>query len=187
MDEEKEKIVAVYEDARSEANIAVWAIKLQLQRLNSKENEIPDFVLQPIVDFHFLVTALTRLRKMAELVSKYSDISEGIKKFDEALPDLKNIRNVLEHLDEYRMGKGRNKSVSVNGLRTIMVDPNRIHWLDYEINGNEALGRLPENGIPDRAGFSFVIKARQQAHSRTMSLLSQHRGRTKRQAGWYVI
>jgi len=107
--------------------------------LNSKENEIPDFVLQPVVDFHFLVTALTRLKKMAELVSKYSNISEGIKKFDEALPDLKNIRNVLEHLDEYRMGKGRNKSVSVNGLRTIMLDPNRIQWLDYEINGNEVL------------------------------------------------
>jgi hypothetical protein len=30
------------------------------------------------------------------------------------------------------------------------------------------LGRLPENGIPDRTGFSFVIKARQQAHSRSM-------------------
>jgi DNA-binding transcriptional LysR family regulator len=49
------------------------------------------------------------------------------------------------------------------------------------------LRRLPENGIPDCAGFSFVIKARHQAHSQTMSVLSQHRGRTKRQAGWYVI
>jgi len=47
--------------------------------------------------------------------------------------------------------------------------------------------RLPENNIPDRAGFSFVIKARQQANSRTMERFSQHRGRTKRQAGWYVI
>jgi hypothetical protein len=37
------------------------------------------------------------------------------------------------------------------------------------------------------AGFSFVIKARLKAHSRTMPLLSQHRGRTKRQAGWYAI
>jgi hypothetical protein len=30
------------------------------------------------------------------------------------------------------------------------------------------LRRLPGNGIPDHAGFSFVIKVRQQAHSRTM-------------------
>ena len=53
------------------------------------------------------------------------------------------------------------------------------HFLD--------LRRLPENGIPDCAGFSFVIKARQQAHSRTMERLSQHGGRTKRQTGWYAI
>ena len=61
----------------------------------------------------------------------------------------------------------------------------RIH--PFRMMSIPGLRRLPENGIPDCAGFSFVIKARQQAHSRTMSLLSQHRGRTKRQAGWYVI
>ncbi|MCG6869960.1 MAG: hypothetical protein LJE91_14865, partial [Gammaproteobacteria bacterium] len=32
--------------------------------------------------------------------------------------------------------------------------------------------RLPENDIPDRAGFPFVVKTRQQAHSRTMERLS---------------
>jgi len=139
MDAESEKIVTVYEDARSEANIAVWAIQLQINRLRSEDNEIPGFVLQPVVDFHFLVTALTRLRKMADLVSKFSNISEAIKKFDETLPDLKNIRNVLEHIDEYRLGKGRNKNVSANALRTILLDPDRIQWLDYEIKTNEAL------------------------------------------------
>ena len=50
-------------------------------------NEIPGFVLQKIVDFHFLITTLTRLRKMADLVAKFSNISEAIKKFDETLPD----------------------------------------------------------------------------------------------------
>jgi len=139
MDAESEKIVAVYEDARSEANIAVWAIQLQINRLWSKDNEIPGFALQPVVDFHFLVTALTRLRKMADLVSKHSNISEAIKKFDETLPDLKKIRNVLEHIDEYRLGKGRNKDVSVNALRTMSLAPNRIEWLDYEIKTDEAI------------------------------------------------
>ncbi len=139
MDAEGEKIVAVYEDARSEANVAVWAIQLQINRLRSKDNEIPGFALQSVVDFHFLVTALTRLRKMANLVSKYSNISEAIKEFDETLPDLKKIRNVLEHIDEYRLGEGRNKDVSVNALRTMSLDLDRIQWLDYEIKTDEAL------------------------------------------------
>ena len=34
------------------------------------------------------------------------------------------------------------------------------------------LRRLPENDVPDCAGISFVFKARQQAHSRAMSLLA---------------
>ena len=41
--------------------------------------------------------------------------------------------------------------------------------------GLECPRRFLSNGIPDRAGFSFVIKARQQAHGRTMSLLSATR------------
>ncbi|MEA3412174.1 MAG: transposase family protein [Pseudomonadota bacterium] len=48
------------------------------------------------------------------------------------------------------------------------------------------LRRLPENDTPDCTGFSFVIKARQPAHSRTILLLSQHRRRTKRPTGWDV-
>jgi len=76
---------------------------------------------------------------MADLVSKFSNISEAIKKFDETLPDLKDIRNVLEHIDEYRLGKGRNKNVSANALRTILLGPDRIQWLDYEIKTNEAI------------------------------------------------
>lgn len=139
MDAESERIVAVYEDARSEANTAVWAIQLQINRLRSKDNGIPDFVLQPVVDFHFLVTALTRLRKMADLVSKFSNLAEAIKKFDETLPDLTYIRNILEHIDEYRLGKGRNINVDASALRTLSLDPDRIQWLGYEIKTNEAL------------------------------------------------
>ena len=95
--------------------------------------------MQPVVDFHFLVTALTRLRKAAELVAKTTDISTYLKQFDETLPDLTNIRNVLEHIDEYRLGKGRNKNVRANELQTVYLDHDCIVWLGYKINPVEAL------------------------------------------------
>jgi hypothetical protein len=160
MNEENEKIVAVYEDARSESNLAVWAIHLQIQRLRSEKNEIEGFVLQPVVDFHFLVTALTRLRKMADLVLKHSDISEAIKQFDNALPDLRKIRNVLEHIDKYRLGEGRNKKVSINGLRTIMLGPDKIQWLDYEIKIEQAakVSDLLFQSIKDNAPKAYIQK-----------------------------
>lgn len=160
MDEEKEKIVSVYEDARSESNVAVWAIHLQVQRLLSEKREIEDFVFQPVVDFHFLVTALNRLRKMAGLVSKYANISKAIKQFDEALPDLIKIRNVLEHLDEYRLGEGRNKKVKVSALRTIVLGNDKIEWLDYEIEVDQAIRAsvLLFQAIKDNAPEAYVEK-----------------------------
>ena len=47
--------------------------------------------------------------------------------------------------------------------------------------------RLAEKNIPDHAGFSFGFKARRQAHSRIMQLLSQRRRRAKRQVRWYIL
>jgi hypothetical protein len=41
---------------------------------------------------------------------------------------------------------------------------------------------VPKQSRDSAAPVSFVIKARHQAHRRTMERLPQHRGRTKRQA-----
>ena len=139
MNDDDERTVAVYEDARILANMAVWAVQLQINRLRSEKNEMPEFVMQPVVDFHFLVTALTRLRKAAELVAAFSDISREIKQFDDALPDLPKIRNVQEHIDEYRLGKGYNKKINANELLTIVLDHDRLAWLGYELRVDDAL------------------------------------------------
>ncbi|GEM_PF-3206462 len=133
-----ERELAVYEDARNMANIAIWGVELQIKRLFG-ENEIDEFVLQPVVDFHFLVTSLNRLRQAAGMVSKISDISSNINKFDLQIPDLRTIRNILEHIDEYRVGKGRNKTVPKDCFQTILFGKNSINWAGYEINTSEAL------------------------------------------------
>jgi hypothetical protein len=139
MNDDDDRTVAVYEDARILANIAVWAVQLQINRLRSEKNEIPEFVMQSVVDFHFLVTALTRLGKAAELVAAFSNISREIKQFDDSLPDLSKIRNVQEHIDEYRLGEGHNKQINANELLTIVLDHDRLAWLGYEIRVDVAL------------------------------------------------
>ena len=72
-------------------------------------------------------------------MQKTSDISKEIKEFDNALSDLRKIRNVLEHIDEYRLGKGHSKIVKPSALQTIVIDDNRIEWLGYEIQMDDAL------------------------------------------------
>ncbi|MEW8521640.1 MAG: hypothetical protein AB2552_01165 [Candidatus Thiodiazotropha endolucinida] len=134
-----EKELAIFEDAKNMANIAVWGVELQIKRLNSQKNEISEFVMQPVVDFHFLIVALTRLRQAASLVSKISDIKSAIATFDNAIPDLRTVRNILEHIDEYRIGKGNNKSVPKDSFQTIIFGKESIRWVNYEINLKSAM------------------------------------------------
>lgn len=133
-----EQHIAIYEDARTMANIAAWGVELQIRRLrksiqeNNKETE--EFVMQPIIDFHFLVTALSRLRLTAEIVSEICDLSSAIEAFDKNLPDLRVVRNILEHIDEYRVGKGHNKNVPRDSFQTFTLDDDSVKWVSYEIN-----------------------------------------------------
>lgn len=133
-----EKEVAVYEDARNMANIATWGVELQIKRLAS-DNQIEEFVMQPVIDFHFLVTSLNRLRQAAGMVSKITDISKNIEQFDELLPDLRTIRNILEHIDEYRVGKGNNKSVPEDSFQTLLIGNDIVSYVGYEINLESAM------------------------------------------------
>ncbi len=129
-----EEEIAIYEDARNMANIAVWGVELQIQRLRQTENEIKEFVMQPVIDFHFLVTALSRLRVSADLVSRICDLTIEVEKFDRSLPDLRVIRNILEHIDDYRVGKGHNKNVPKDSFQSILFGNDSIRWVGYEIN-----------------------------------------------------
>ena len=134
----------IYEDARNMANIAVWGVDLQIQRLRSGENQIKEFVMQPVVDFHFLVTSLNKLRQAAKLVSEIFDLSVKINQFDKKLPDLRTVRNILEHIDEYRVGKGKNKSVPASTFQTICFSNDCVRWVEYEINLKSAISASQE-------------------------------------------
>ena len=74
----KPSSAATYERARRLANQALWTIDLQRRRLNSDEPEDAKFILRKWSDFHFLVVALTRLRRAAVLAEKVPEISQQI-------------------------------------------------------------------------------------------------------------
>lgn len=136
-DEEKE--ARIYEDARHLANIGVWSVELQIRRLKNEEAGDSNFVLRKVSDFHFLVVALTRVRRAAELVNQILDIGNAIDQFDRDVPDLIKMRDVLEHINDYAEGQGRHKNVAIGGLFTSAFDNDTITWSEFNLNLPTAL------------------------------------------------
>jgi len=134
-----ERQIAHYEDGRMLANRAMWTIELQLRRLDSKNLEIEAFEQQALADFQFLLIALDRLEKSANLVNSAVDISEDLNMFCERMPWLRKLRNAQEHIDEYQQGKGRDRSIDIAGLHVFHFGQNEIHWLDEKIDLNNIL------------------------------------------------
>ena len=135
--------LATYERAKRLANLAVWTVDLQHRRLNSIEPEDHKFPLRRWADFQFLIIALTRLRRSAELATKITAIKTNIKKaiseFDTALPAIKKMRNVAEHIDEYAIDNGHDKNISRKELEVANFDGKTWHWLGFQLNSQKAL------------------------------------------------
>ncbi len=134
---------ATYERARRLANLAIWTVKIQLRRLQSVEPEDEEFIIRKFSDFHFLIVALTRLRRAAELAQKVDPLKKTMKKairdFDSSLPSRKKMRDIAEHIDEYAIDSGRNKSVSRKSLEVASCNGTTWTWLGHDLNTNEAM------------------------------------------------
>lgn len=134
---------ATYERARRLGNLALWTVDLQHRRINSVEPEDDKFVLRRWSDFHFLIVALTRLRRAAQLASKVPQIRPemeiALRKFDAALPHLKKMRDVAEHIDDYALDSGKDRSISRKSLEVGSSDDETWTWLGFEIDTDKAL------------------------------------------------
>ncbi|HEV7401034.1 MAG TPA: hypothetical protein VGN84_12315 [Solirubrobacterales bacterium] len=134
---------ATAERARSLANEAVHMVALQHRRLQSDEPEDKTFIFRRWIDFQFLIVSLRRLRLAALLAARpetnRAAIRSAISEFDEALPDLGKMRNVGEHVDEYAVEKGRDRSVNRLALQTGSFDNVALDWLGGRLDADEAL------------------------------------------------
>jgi hypothetical protein len=139
----KPNSAATYERSRRLANQALWTIDLQRRRLMSEEPEDAKFILRKWSDFHFLIVALTRLRRTATLAAKVPEIAQEMREalvaFDRALPNLKKMRDVAEHIDDYAVDSGKDANISRKSLEVSASDGETWEWLGFEINVNEAL------------------------------------------------
>jgi hypothetical protein len=85
------------------------AVSLQVERVTSRRPR-PGGIAEVFADAYLLAFALRDLLRAAELVHKLAGgtaVEQAIGKFLDAVPDVKQARDVLEHFDEYLVGKGR--------------------------------------------------------------------------------
>jgi hypothetical protein len=134
---------ATYERARRLANQAVLTVALQRRRLKTTEPEDGEFLFRRVADFQFLILTLTRLRRTAELAAKIPAITDvmidALHKFDASLPKRKKMRDVIEHIDDYAVDQGRDKSVSRKALEVGVFDDTVFQWLDCVLDADDAL------------------------------------------------
>jgi hypothetical protein len=113
----------------------MYTVALQVRRLGSEEPEDSTFVLRWWADLQFLIVALRRLRRAAELAAKTDDraapVRAAIAAFDAALPGLAIMRNVGEHVDDYALDspRRRHKAIDRRQLQVGSWDGQTYHWL----------------------------------------------------------
>lgn len=102
-------------------------IEQQLARLSAVR---PDDSLQDVLaygaDVDLALVLLLRLRRAAVLIKTHVEggdrLKDAIAAFDSAVPDLKQLRDIYEHFDDYILGKGHQKPGSGIG-RSISYKP----------------------------------------------------------------
>lgn len=114
----------------TEATTWTNAVALQAGRIDRRHRKR---YLEPAeaealeVDLHFLLVALVRLRRcVSRLGSRVPELqpllSGHLTRFDAVAPWLSKLRNVSEHIDEYNLDDGWDKSVSRRQVQNWYMD-----------------------------------------------------------------
>jgi hypothetical protein len=127
--------------AKTFASEALRMAALQHRRIRAERD---DEVWAFWADLQFLVVSLQRLRQAAALGERSTryraEIEAAIAEFERELPQLRRMRNVGEHIDEYALGLGRDQTVERRALLVGgMSDDGDFEWLGSEINVDRAL------------------------------------------------
>lgn len=140
---------ALIERMRSEATTWINAVHVEYRRVVRPliDPDSPgDELWRQEIDLHFLLVALTRLRRAVGLASRVAELQDLVLDrliaFDRAVPSLTTIRNVAEHFDDYTTGKGRAAQVKRHQLQTWSLgtdDDNGLVWrwlgVEFSVDG----------------------------------------------------
>jgi hypothetical protein len=123
---------------------AALAVRTQIERLRTLDMHSPTEHSRRTSDAQFLVIALWRLRMAgemcAELIDDSSPILRALDAYDAALPQIKNLRHVLMHYDNYVLGNDKRRnhapgSERLYGARdvgSLAPSPDGFGWLGVE-------------------------------------------------------
>jgi hypothetical protein len=115
------------------ANIELHAVALQHRRLRSKEAEDEHFVMRWWVDLQFLIVSLRRFRRAVTIAIGDGDnnLQAALGSFDAALPSLKTMRDIGEHLDAYAVDSPQrhDRTIDRRQLEVGDWDGRKFRWL----------------------------------------------------------
>jgi hypothetical protein len=96
-------------------------------------------------DFQFLIVALRRLRRAAELAARVpcvqAYVADAIREFDKSLLGLRKMRNAGEHVDAYAVddAKRHHREIDRRQLQVGSWDGKVFRWLEGELDTDSAL------------------------------------------------
>jgi hypothetical protein len=135
----------VLERARSLCSEACFTVALQRRRLRSAEPEDDKFIFRWWADLQFLIVALRRLQRAAQIATHVPEVHlqviEAITEFKASLPGLDTLRNIGEHIDEYAVDSPKRHDISIDrrGLQVGTWDGTTFSWLNQQLNIDTAM------------------------------------------------
>lgn len=109
---------ALVDRMSTEATRWVNAVHMQCRRISEPlvdANNPGEEIWRQEIDLHFLLVALTRLRRAVGITTRVDQLKatlvNRIIEFETSVPYLSRLRNVAEHFDEYTVGRGRDTRV----------------------------------------------------------------------------
>jgi|GEM_PF-1613127 hypothetical protein len=162
--------LAILERAVRLGSDSLWGMGVQIRRVRGSEPEDDEWWARTWMDLQFLIVVLWRMRQSGVLaLSAGTDterLQEALAHFDTQLPDLKRMRDVAQHFDEYAVDgpgrrharPGRSDKVGRRMLEVGSWDSSQFRWLDGSINF----------AIADRASrelYSIIVTVRNQVRA----------------------
>lgn len=128
------------ERARSLCNELCHMAALQRRRLQTDEPEDGRFVMRRWADWQVFIAVLRRLRSAALIGRFHPAVAAAIADFDARLPALAVMRNVGEHMEDYALDQGRDRTVERQQLQSGLVSSDELVWIGRTLNADGALG-----------------------------------------------
>ncbi|WP_421825910.1 hypothetical protein [Larkinella sp.] len=130
--------ISTLERAKRLCTTASFLVVLQYRRMRIEEPEDGNFMFRVLADFQFFITALMRLRKSAEIATKAPSVKKVIRRaitdFENAVPNLTHMRDVLEHIDDYAQDNGKHTWIERQQLEVAVWDGTTYDWLGIKFN-----------------------------------------------------